>query len=173
VVPYQRLGLYLGFAACLCGGIGGGWLAARLHAKGTWATPCLVAVVLALLIATKTEYRELAFVHQVQRPSPDIRAVTDWIRARYAPSTRVFSHWEIAMFVEPLTGLRVDPLSFDFGLLGRGHSHFHCDGPWDLVIGGETHCTTYGEVFRSGPVIVSERVSEAPPTGSASGSGPG
>jgi hypothetical protein len=51
----------------------------------------------------------------------------------------------------------------------RLENHYN---PWDLVIGGDTHCTTYGEVFRSGPVIVSECVKDSPRPGSASAGGP-
>jgi hypothetical protein len=168
VVPYQRLGAYLGFGACLCGGIG---LDRIVRALQEWRVsrwlPAGVAVALVLsvfafprVLAFPRPSREFTYLERIHRPDSTTREVFEWIGEHYHPPARVYTEPKLAMFVEALTGLRAAPVSLDAHLTTSRLPPFDCRAEWEIVV-GRIDCPGYREVFRSAWLRVFERRSEA------------
>jgi hypothetical protein len=168
VVPYQRVGAYLGFGACLCGGVG---LDRVVRVLQEWRAPSWlpvgVAVALVLLVfalprvfAFPRPSREFTYLERIHRPDSTTREVLAWIGEHYRPPARVYTEPKLSTFVEALTGLRAAPVSLDAHLSARSLPPFDCQAEWEIVV-GRIDCAGYREVFRSAWPRVFERRSEA------------
>jgi len=162
VVPYQRVGAYLGFGACLCGGIGLDRIVGALQERRAprWLPAAVVVALVLLVFAFPRPSREFAHLERIRRPDSTTRAVFEWIGERYRAPARVYTDPQLSAFVEALTGLRAAPVSLDAHLTARRLPPFDCQAEWEIVV-GRIDCPGYREVFRSAWLRVFERRSEA------------
>lgn len=155
IIPYQRLGLYLGLGACVCAaqGLEGILRATETYPLPRWLqAPILIGVALLIILIPRPSppFESMA---QIARPTPAVERIAARLSQSYESPARIYTAPGHAVYVEALAGLRVAPAPLDALLTGRPPPPFDCDEGWEVVV-GTIHCPNYELLFQERGVSV-------------------
>jgi len=155
IIPYQRVGLFLGLGACLCAGVAVQRLLELLRSRRFpgWSQPlCIIAIALAVVL-TPRPAPPFEHTKRRDRPGQALETVADRIAGTHSPPATIWAAPRDAMYLEALTGLRVPAVALDSLLTGKPPPPMDCTKNWDLVV-GRCPCSGYSLAFVIGGVPV-------------------
>ncbi|MDE0884154.1 MAG: hypothetical protein OSB70_01335 [Myxococcota bacterium] len=163
VVPYQRLGLYLGLATAVCTGLATQQLFNLLKQRPLpqWVSYGLTAALGLAIVGWPRPGPPFERTTRLDRPAPAIEQVAARIAAEYSAPSTLWSAPRHAFYLEALTGLRVSPNSIDSLLTGHPPPPLNCDDGWTLVV-GPCSCPNYSLAFIQQGIPVFARRSPLP-----------
>ncbi|MDG2334985.1 MAG: hypothetical protein P8Q97_12225 [Myxococcota bacterium] len=165
LIPYQRLGLYLGMGAALCAALGVQQILVGLRRSGpgsAWIRAVALALLALVVMAWPRPAPPFPRTTRLDRPGPALEVLARRIASSYGPPTTVWAAPGHAMYLEALTGLQIAPSALDALLTGHAPPALDCEAGWDLVV-GPCPCPNYTLAFAQSGVPVFVRTE--PPVG--------
>lgn len=149
VVPYQRVGLFLGFGALLCAAVAVERMLVAMEARSYpgWFAAIVIGVSSFSIVFSPRPAPPYEGPLSVLRPEPILEAVAHKIAQKFSPPTRFFAAPRDSLYLEALTGLRASPVSLDALLTGFAPPPIDCEAGWEIIV-GQHDCPNYVLAFR-------------------------